>query len=583
MRFDSVFLDELRMKNDIESVVAPYVSLRRSGRLLSGLCPFHGERSPSFYIYPETQSYYCFGCGAGGDVITFIRTIENLSYVDAVKLLANRAGMRLPDVNADDGTDKLRKRCFAANREAARFFNAVLFRPEGKAGLDYLLGRGLTAETIRRFGLGFAPAAWDALSKHLRSLGYRDDELVQFYLARKSQKGTCYDAFRNRVIFPIIDVQGNVVAFGGRVMDDSKPKYLNSSDTPVYKKSRGVFALNFAKNHAGKKLILCEGYMDVIALHQAGFTNAVAGLGTALTQEQALLLSRYADDIYICYDSDEPGVKAAAKAVELFAKTNVRIKVLRVTGGKDPDEVLRKYGPERMRAILDGAMNDIEFRLSGAKNGLDLTTEDGKLLYANASVKILAAVANPLECDLYASKLAAETGINRDVIIEQIRRERKSAGRHREQERFAQVVRQSTGYTKSEFYPSGTPPRVRFAEETLLASLLRNPDFIAAVRAEVSETDFVSDTNRRIFAVLEKNGGTGTAIGTHLFHETLDTAEMGHLSYLLTKSSSLGNSLAECRDCIRSMKEGKKLSLKTDASKLSDREFLELFKRKSDN
>ncbi len=577
MRFSSVFLDELRSKNDIETVVAPYVQLRRSGRLLSGLCPFHGEKTPSFYVYPETQSYYCFGCGAGGDVITFIRTAENLSYPDAVRFLANRAGMRMPDEVIDDGIERLKKRCLSANREAAKFFHACLYSDLGNEGLQYLKGRGLTDSTIRHFGLGFAPNTWGSLIQHLRAQGFREDELIQFNLARKSKSGGAYDAFRNRVMFPIIDLQGSVIAFGGRVMDDAKPKYLNSSDTIVYKKSRGVFALNFAKNTGDRRFILCEGYMDVISLHQAGFTNAVAGLGTALTEEQALLLSRYADEISICYDADEAGRKAAEKAVRIFSSTNVKVKVLRLTGGKDPDEILKKHGPEKMRAILAGALNDTEFRLEQTKEGLDLSTADGKLSYANAAVQVLSLIANPIERELYASRVADETGVRKEAIAAQIAVKQKENRRTKERQRFRNIEQQLNGYEKSEFYPAGTPLKIRRAEEQLLASLFRNPDFYHSACLDLTDDDFISDTNRRIFHHLVSFIQAAQTPDIHSFNEVLSTEEMGHLSKLITGQDILANSPKECADYIAVLREGKRQRHPTDVSRLSDEDFLKLF------
>ena len=326
MRFTDEFIDRLRDSNDIESVIAGYVDLRRRGKTLTGLCPFHNEKTPSFTVYPETSSYYCFGCGAGGDVVTFVRNIENLDYVEAIKFLADRAGIKMPDDKFDDTAANLRRRIYSANREAARFFHETLFSENGKAQLDYLRRRNVPMKMIKHFGLGAAPDDWHALENHLKAKGFNRDELVAANLLRFSEKNGkryYYDAFRAKVMYPVIDLRGNVVAFGGRVLDNSKPKYINTSDTLVYKKSNELFALNFAKNGNDRKLILCEGYMDVIALHAAGFENAVAGLGTALTPEQVSLISRYADEVALCYDSDEAGQKAIKRASEILEKSRI--------------------------------------------------------------------------------------------------------------------------------------------------------------------------------------------------------------------------------------------------------------------
>ena len=333
-----LFLQELKSYSDIEQVVSSYVHLKRRGRVATGLCPFHSEKTPSFTVYPDNQSFYCFGCGAGGDVITFIRRIENLEYVEAVRFLAQRAGMAMPEDTRDDGMARLKARVLELNRTLARFYHSCLRGPQGKPGLDYLHGRGLTNQTIIRFGLGYAPDSWDAACKYLRSRGFTDDEMVSAAVAARGKSGGLYDSFRNRAMFPIIDLRGNVIGFGGRVMGDAKgPKYLNSSDTPVFKKSRNLFALNFAKASKREGLILCEGYMDVIAMHQAGFDNAVATLGTALTSEQSRLIAQYAQGVTLSYDSDGAGQAATRRAVGLLGEVGVKIKVLSITGAKDPD------------------------------------------------------------------------------------------------------------------------------------------------------------------------------------------------------------------------------------------------------
>ena len=424
MAISDEFLAELRARTDIESVISPYVNLSKRGRLVKGLCPFHNEKTPSFTIYTDSQSFFCFGCGAGGDAITFVRRIENLDYVEAVKVLAERAGMKMPEDGYDDSIAKHRQRILAANREAAKFFHSTMMSPQGKIGLDYFLGRGLTMQTIRHFGLGYAPDSWDALLKHMRSKGFTNQELFDANLVRMSTKGErthYYDNFKNRAMVPIIDLRGNVIAFGGRVLDDSKPKYINTSDTMVYKKSNGVFALNFAKNGNPSQMIVAEGYMDVIALHQAGFTNAIACLGTALTQEQARLVARYADEVVLSYDSDEAGQKATKRAIEIFSKTGVKIRVLKLTGGKDPDEIIKKFGKEKFRSLIDGAANDIEYSILRERDKYDLDSIDGKTKFLTAIAATLAS-ANPIEQDAYAAKLASEMQISKDAIMLEIKR-----------------------------------------------------------------------------------------------------------------------------------------------------------------
>ena len=417
------FIQELQERVDIEEVISSHITLRRRGKTLVGLCPFHNEKTPSFTVYPDTNSFYCFGCGAGGDVISFIRRIDNLDYVEAVKTVAQMAGMSMPEDGYDDTLAKRRMRLLAANREAARFFNACLMDEKNRPALDYFLRRALTTATIRHFGLGYAPDSWHALTEHLRSKGFTYEEMVLANLVRRSDKNgkaNYYDNFRNRVMFPIIDLRGNVIAFGGRVMDDSKPKYINTSDTPVYKKSNGVFALNFAKNANENKLLLVEGYMDVIALHQAGFTNAIACLGTAFTSEQANLLSRYAEEIIICYDNDGAGREATQRALNVLGKTGLKLRVVTMSGGKDADEIIRTHGKERFAELLGMAANKTEYRLLQERNKYNLNTDDGKLRFLTAAAQILAEC-SAIERDIYATRLSNELGVSAESINAQIR------------------------------------------------------------------------------------------------------------------------------------------------------------------
>lgn len=424
MPFPDSFLQELKLRSDITEIASSYVNLKRHGRNMVGLCPFHGEKTPSFNIYTENGSFYCFGCGAGGDVITFIMKIENLDYVEAVKFLAQRAGMEMPENTYDDSLSKLRMRIYEANREAARFFHATLLSQRGQSGLHYLRGRALSDRTIRHFGLGFADDDWNSLCNHLKNKGFSEYEIYSANLAFKRKNGNgIYDRFVNRVMFPIIDLRGNVIAFGGRIMTDEKPKYLNTSDTPVFKKSENLFSLNNAKSSGTRTLILCEGYMDVIALNQAGFTNAVATLGTALTNEQAVLMKRYADEVIICYDADGAGQKATARAIDILRNAGLPIKILTVPSGKDPDEFIRskgENGPAAFKLLIEKCGNDIEYRLMKLKENYNLNTTDGKVAFLNEAVKIVATIESPIERDVFASKLCTELEIDKNAFLEQI-------------------------------------------------------------------------------------------------------------------------------------------------------------------
>ena len=581
MRFDDAFLMELRSRADIETIISSYVNIKRAGRISKGLCPFHGEKTPSFTVYPDTQSYYCFGCGSGGDVVTFIKNIENLDYLDAVKFLADRVGMDVPEENSYDNTiNKRRLRMLEANREAARFFHSCLGTKDGAVGYQYFKNRGLSDETIKKFGLGFAPDSFNALTNHLMSKGYTKDELVFANLARRSQKNenNIYDNFRNRIVFPIIDVKGNVIAFGGRVMDDSKPKYLNTSDTMVYKKSQGVFALNLAKKSGKDSLILCEGYMDVIALHQAGFTNAVAGLGTALTSEQASLLSRYASEIMIAYDADEAGQKAATRALQIFKNTPAKIKVLRLSGGKDPDEIIKNYGVEKMRAIINGAANEIEFALLREHSKYDVASDDGKRQYLRSAIEILSNV-GAVELDIYASRIADELSVTKSVIVDEAKRIAKKKVYSNQKKEFNQIQRQG------DILDNLNPERRKYhagakAEEMLIAILMSNPEHLKMVDEKLDAEDFVTDFNKRIFKAVASRLREGKSAEISFLYGELTDEEISAVAKIQTISHTLNNSIDECADCIKViLNEKNKKSLKdVNVESISDEDFLKFFK-----
>lgn len=581
MRLSDAFLEQLRANTDIESVISPYVNLRRRGKNLVGLCPFHNEKTPSFTVYPENGSFYCFGCGVGGDVITFVRRMENLDYMEAVKQLADRAGMAMPEDGYDDTLAKKRTAVLAANRAAAKFFHSQLFTEQGRQALDYFLDRGLAPETIRHFGLGFAPNDWRALKRHLNEQGFDDVLLESANLLRRSDKNgkvSYYDNFRNRVMFPIIDPRGNVIAFGGRVLDDSKPKYINTSDTLVYKKSNGVFALNFAKNGNDGKLIIAEGYMDVIALHQAGFTNAVACLGTALTKEQANLLSRYADTIILSYDADEAGQKATARALGIFGTTGMEIKVLHLEGGKDPDEIIKNYGAQRFQAIIDGAANDTEYRLLKARQGIDLATDDGKVKYLSAAAEILAEIGSPVEVDVYASRLAHELGVDKLAIQSQVKYKREGLKKRRAVKREQEQTRLLINGQNTKNPERAQHLRAAKAEETLIASLMRNPDFYNKLKDGLSADYFVTAFNRRIFSVVLSRLEEGGNTEPYFLSSEFTPDEMDEVERIFRSAAQLSNTVDECADCIKILKEEKNKPETVKASELSDEDFAKLFR-----
>ena len=405
MAFPEAFLEELTARSDIVDVVSGYVRLtKRSGANQFGLCPFHSEKTPSFSVNPERQIYHCFGCGKGGGVINFIMEIENLSYPDAVEFLARRAGLEVPQDGHDENRSR-RARMLELNREAARWFHSRLIAPDGAPARQYVVRRGITG-MVRPFGLGFAPDSWSGLIDAMRKKGFSEQELITAGLARAGKNGGAYDYFRNRLIFPVIDVRGSVIGFSGRILDDGEPKYLNSPDTLVYSKARSLFALNLAKKSKSGYILLAEGNIDVVSLHQAGFDSAVASLGTSLTADQARLIARYTKEIVICYDSDAAGQKAAQRAITLLQPLDLNVRVVQVPGAKDPDEFIQSRGAQAFRELIDGSDNEIEYRLNRIAADYDLNTLDGRQGYAREAIRLIAALPNAVDRDLYGARAA---------------------------------------------------------------------------------------------------------------------------------------------------------------------------------
>ncbi|MBR5524058.1 MAG: DNA primase [Clostridia bacterium] len=534
MALPESFLQELLSKNDIESVASSYVSFKRRGRNLVGLCPFHGEKTASFNLYPETSSFYCFGCGAGGDVITFIKRIENLDYIDAVKFLADRSGMKMPEQrNENDQTSRLRMRILEANREAARLYHAALYRPEGKVALDYYHQRGYTDATIRHFGLGFAPPGWDYLLKGLRAKGFKEEELVAAFLAARGRNGGTYDVFRNRVMIPIIDIRGNVVGFGGRVLDDSKPKYINTEGTLAFSKSRNLFALNFAKNE-GRELNLCEGYMDVIAMHQAGFTNTVAALGTSFPEEQMQLIARYADRINLIFDADGAGQKATRRAIENLRRTGLDVRVVTIPDGKDPDEYIKKNGAAAFKLLLDRAANAVEHRLLEIGKTHNVLTAEGKLAYYGEAAKILAELDSAVERDLYAGRLSEILSVSKDAILLEVDTLRKKKRRQEVRYQLPNLIRKETRELQQVNPDAVRYTRAASAEEGLLGTLILHPDYIRQVRQVLAPEQVVTEFNRRLYTHLLDRERQGLMVELAFLSANYDHEGMAYIAKMVS-------------------------------------------------
>ncbi len=502
-------VEEVVARTDTAALISSYVTLKRAGANYLGLCPFHSEKTPSFTVFGGQGNFYCFGCGAGGDAINFVRRIENLEFEEAVEFLAKRAGItvrRTEDKNRGPRYD--RRRFYEMNREVARFYHAQLFAPTAaaEAARGYLMQkRGLSSATVKHFGLGFAPSERGLFYRHMREQGFTDDELVAGFLAGRSQKdGRIYDSFYNRVMFPIIDVSGNVIAFGGRVMDDSTPKYKNSADTPVFLKRRNLFALNYARQSCAERLILCEGYMDVISMHAAGFSNAVATLGTAITAEQARLMSQYTKSVVISYDNDTAGQNAATKAMQLLEQVGLDVRVLRMEGAKDPDEYIKKFGAEAFSRLINQSRTQFDYRFERVIEKYNMSIPQEKIKAIAELSAVIADIYSAAERDVYihavAKRLEIEAGSLKQDVEHAMRKKRAGI-----MQKNKQQLRQATiGYSDRINPDYAKAPAIARSEEAVLGLLLLYPEHRSYTFAEqlLTEDDFFTDLGRRVFCYL---------------------------------------------------------------------------------
>lgn len=568
MRFSEAFIQEVLDRTDMEELVGRYVDLKRSGSGLTGRCPFHSEKTPSFTVSPQKKLFYCFGCQAGGSAITFVQKMENLDFSEAVGFLAGRAGLPLPVEQPTVGGHRevSRSRVLEMNLEAAKFFRACLFDEQlGGAGRAYFFEeRKLSAATVKHFGLGYAPNSYSALTDHMHRLGYRDEELVAACLCGKSAKtGRTYDYFRNRVMFPIIDPSGNVVAFGGRVMDDSKPKYLNSSDTPAFKKSRHLFALNFAKNNCGEQMLLCEGYMDVIALHAAGFEQAVATLGTAITPEHARIFAKYTKKVIISYDADAAGQKAANRAMSILGEVGMDVRVLKLEGAKDPDEFLRRFGADRFRRMLEQSKTGFDYKSEQILSAYNLADGADKIKAAKALCELIAEYYSSVEREVYISRMSERLELPTDALrnsVEQALRRRRKAVQQRES-REAQATLQQLG---DRINPqSASLPGVVKTEETVLGLLLLFEEYrneVAFEKLPLRETDFVTDFNRRVFQTIMELHRGESGFRFELMEERFTPDEVGRIRKMEVERQLLPNNGPEAfRSAVQALREKREL------------------------
>ena len=578
MQKNDDFLYRLRNANPIENVMGAYVNIIRRGRNFVCSCPFHSEKTPSCTIFTDTQSFYCFGCGAGGDVITFTMKAENLDFTEAVKLLAQRSGLEVPQENSRDSQLAKRKtRIYEMNRIAANFFYTQLIKGNDKSGLKYFADRKLSPQIIKKYGLGYAPDSWNALTDTLRSKGYSDEEIIDAWLGSRSKKGTIFDIFRKRVMFPIVDLRGNIIGFGGRVLDNSQPKYLNTGATPVFDKGSNLFSMNFAKNADTKRLILCEGYMDVIAVNQAGFDNAVATLGTAITANQARLMSHYAEEIIIAYDSDGAGQKATQKAINHFADVGMRTRILRMEGAKDPDEYIKKFGRDRFKMLIDGSDDANDFMLDRCEDGIDISTEAGRVELLRRASKVLAAIESPLEREVYISRTSRKCDIPTEVLKTHIDSLLKKNFRTEKKMEWRNITSKAS-YDNDDLNPESRDHKKEArAEECIINFLLRHPDEAADIEKSAPPEIFITALNKKLYtALLEKMKST-EKFTLSLMAGELSDKEMGRISRIDVTNREFTINRNVFNDCINVLKD-----FSSPAGKdMSDEDLRRLFKSKS--
>ncbi len=552
MAFPPSFLDELTARNPIEDVVGQYVDLKRSGSNLFGLCPFHGEKTASFSVAPEKGIYYCFGCHKGGGVINFMMEIEGLSYPDAVRSLAKRVGMEVPEDEQYQSRYRRQERLWALNKEAARFFNKTLYEPAGAEGLKYAQGRGMSKSTLIRFGIGFAPDTWDALCNAMTGKGYTEEELKAAGLVSVSQKnGRIYDRFRNRLMFPIIDVRGNVIGFGGRVMDNSTPKYLNSPETEIFNKRKNLFALNIARKTKLDYMILVEGYMDAIALHQYGFDCAVASLGTSLTEEHAALLTRYTQQVTLIYDGDAAGQNATQRAIPMLEKVGLQVKVLKMRDAKDPDEFLKKFGADRFRILLEESSNRVEYQLRAIQKKYDLTVDEERVNFVSEASVFISTLPSAVQREIYGNRAAEAAKITGDAMkveVDKAYRRRVSKEKRKQEKIDLSPVKNLQPKSRQIHYDN---VKSAMAEERVIAMIVKEPALLGEI-PDLTEEMFSSEVLGKAFSQLRERFQSGLEVAVSGLTE-LSAEEISHIAGILQRYDGpiSQQALLDCVNTIR--------------------------------
>lgn len=536
MAIPKTFISQLLDSADIYDIVSGYIPIKRAGRTSKAVCPFHNDKTPSLTIYSDTQSFYCFGCGAGGDVLSFIMRAENLDYVEAIHYLAKLQGKVVPE-DVVDIQGQLKARLFEINKEAARFFYRCLKSPKSDIAKAYIDKRGLDDKTLTTYGLGYAPDSFNALTEYLLKKGYSEDDLIAAAVARRGKNGGLYDYFRNRIIFPIIDIKGKVIGFGGRVLDDSKPKYLNTPDTPVFKKSNNLFSLNLAKKEKMDTIILAEGYMDVISVYAAGFTNVVATLGTAITAEQARIIAKYTKQVVIAYDADAAGQKAVHRALNYFSEVGISTRILNMAGAKDPDEYIKKFGAVRFAKLITGAKDVVEYELSSLLNQYDISTNQGRIEYINQAVKVLAQVSDKVTREVYAANIGEQVNVSTGMILSQVGAIVKKTAKTTENKLWRSILSSSSMRQQK----VANPQKQEFmeeclAEEGIIANLFLHSDRLPLIASQITSEEFVTDFNRKVFEFIKRKIEDEVEVLISDLNEEFSIDEVAYISGVVAKA-----------------------------------------------
>ncbi len=552
-KYSDEIIEEVRINNDIVDIISEYVKLEKKGKDYFGLCPFHREKTPSFSVVPGKQIFYCFGCGKGGNVFHFIMNAENLEYIEAVRYLADRAKIQLPEGGAEDEEKaRLRQSLLKINTEAARFFYNTLESGKYSKANEYLKNRGITQNTIKKFGLGYHPEGMDVLYRYLKSKGFEDETILTSGLVLSGKKGGYYDRFRGRIIFPIFDIRGNVIAFGGRVTDSSMPKYMNSPETPIYSKGKNLFALNFAKNSGEKQLIIVEGYMDVISLHQSGIINAVASLGTALTESQGRMLKKYSEEVIISYDADTAGQSATMRGLEILNDIGCNVRVLRVPDGKDPDEYIKKKGPDSFRKLVDNASSLFEYKIASYRKEMDISNPQGKINFLNKIAEVLAKSSNRFEIETYARKVANDYEISEEAIISEVYKKVNRKDRIKRTGNITEIKKQDAA--------EDVNASANIHDERMLLSIICiDNNTYKLVKDRVNAEDFANEESINIYNMIVEKMEKSKGIVPGELLSLLDGSCANEYARIIQNECSFEDNARAVSDLIRNLKRRKNM------------------------